>query len=91
MDRPDYGPLVDGLPVFHYRLTCQKTDSTERRSVQPWRIVPKVSIRLLNLYVKRFETQDRSLELHTATMDWRTNKGLDVSTGSPLACDMSRW
>ena len=31
MDRPDYGPLVDGLPVFHYRMTCQKTDSSERQ------------------------------------------------------------
>jgi hypothetical protein len=31
MDRPDYGPLVDGLPVFHYRMTCQKTDSTKRQ------------------------------------------------------------
>lgn len=31
MDRSDYGPLVDGLPVFHYRMTCQKTDSTERQ------------------------------------------------------------
>ena len=28
MDRPDYGPLVDGLPVFHYRMTCKMTDST---------------------------------------------------------------
>jgi hypothetical protein len=31
MDRPDYGPLVDGLPVFHYRMTCEKTDSTEKK------------------------------------------------------------
>ena len=27
MDRPDYGPLVDGLPLFHYRMTCKMTDS----------------------------------------------------------------
>ncbi|MBM3968206.1 MAG: hypothetical protein FJ308_24575 [Planctomycetes bacterium] len=31
MDRPDYGPLVDGLPLFHYRMTCQTTDSTESK------------------------------------------------------------
>ncbi len=29
MDRPDYGPLVDGLPLFHYRMTCNKTDSNK--------------------------------------------------------------
>ena len=28
IDRPDYGPLVDGLPLFHYRMTCKITDST---------------------------------------------------------------
>ncbi len=27
LDRLDYGPLVDGLPVFHYRMACQSTDS----------------------------------------------------------------
>jgi hypothetical protein len=31
MDRRDYGPLVDGLPLFHYRLACQKTDSNENQ------------------------------------------------------------
>lgn len=31
MDHPDYGPLADGLPLFHYRMTCKMTDSTERQ------------------------------------------------------------
>jgi hypothetical protein len=34
MDRPDYGPLVDGLPLFHYRMTCNKTDS-KRKPIRP--------------------------------------------------------
>jgi hypothetical protein len=34
IDRPDYGPLVDGLPVFHYRMCCQMTDSSENGNPQ---------------------------------------------------------
>ncbi len=34
MDHPDCGVLLDGLPIFHCRMMCQKTDSTERQ-IQP--------------------------------------------------------
>lgn len=32
MDRPDYGPLVDGVPLFHYRMSCKITDSSQNQT-----------------------------------------------------------
>lgn len=31
LDRPDYGPLENGLPRFHYRMTYRITGSTHNR------------------------------------------------------------
>ncbi len=30
VDRPDFGPLTDGLPNFHYRLSYRIGDATDR-------------------------------------------------------------